>query len=384
MSETRMPSLTVRVRDFRILESLDWSPQGVCVLSGANGTGKSTTLDAFRLLRALFAWGHESAFRAVDGVAFQRVGAASDAAVEFSIEVEDLVWKLQFPMSAHGVKGTYGEQLLRAGEVMLRAAMFEDGWYLGDERQPLDEQRCCAKVLWDRESPAWMQPLVDVLGGIRIHDTYWLNQVKRVEPVSATDSYLHATGRNLWSVLANWKNAPLRYRGQFEWVMAEARRAFPGLIGTIEFDRGLPYLFCPGATDPADGLLPNRAADGLLTGLLHLTAVAGAKNGSLIAFDEVENQLHPHAIRALISAMRKQADERDLTIVLTTHSPVVLNQFRDDPELVFVLGHGDPDLSVPASMADLHSEEWLAQAKLGSLYERLAFGAPPGLDGGDA
>jgi len=30
----------------------------------------------------------------------------------------------------------------------------------------------------------------------------------------------------------------------------------------------------------------------------------------------------------------------------------------------------------------LHSEEWIAQAKLGSLYERLAFGAPD--LGGDA
>jgi len=43
---------------------------------------------------------------------------------------------------------------------------------------------------------------------------------------------------------------------------------------------------------------------------------------------------------------------------------------------VYVLGHGVKDLDVPAPMTDLHNEEWLAQAKLGSLYERLAFGAP--------
>ena len=132
-----------------------------------------------------------------------------------------------------------------------------------------------------------------------------------------------------------------------------------------------------------DGLPPSRAADGLLTGLLHLTAVAGAKDGSIIAFDEVENQLHPHAIRSIISAMRAQADERDLTIIVTTHSPVVLNQFRDAPEDVFVLGHGVEGLPTPARMTDLHTEEWLAQARLGSLYERLAFGAPPTLQDGE-
>ena len=371
-----MPGFTIRVRDFRALRRLDWSPEGVCVLSGANGAGKSTTLDALRFLRALFCWGHESAFRLVDGVAFRRSDADPDAPVEFAVEVGDLVWKLRFPMSAQGVKGTYGEELHRGDQIVLRAAMFQDGWYLGKDLQPIDEQRCCAKVLWDRESPEWMQPLVRMLDGVRIHGTYWLNQVERVQPVAATDSVLHHTGRNLWSVLANWKGSPLRYRGQFDWVMAEARRAFPDILGSIEFDRGLPYLYAPGATDPAEGLLPNRAAEGLLTGLLHLTAVAGAKNDSLVAFDEVENQLHPHAIRSLIAAMRQRADERDLTIVLTTHSPVVLNQFRDEPEQVFVLGHGDPAVGTPARMTDLHTEEWIAQAKLGSLYERLAFGAP--------
>ena len=378
-----MARFTLRVRNFRALERLDWRPEGVCVLSGANGVGKSTTLDALRFLRALFLWGHESAFRAVDGVAFARWGLEPDAPVEFCVEVEDLTWRLRFPMSAQGIKGVYGEELLRDGRVVLRAAMFQDGWLLGGEPQPLDEQRCCTKVLWDRGTEAWMQPLVDALEGIRTHETYWLNQVKTVKAIGSADSYLHGTGRNLWAVLANWKASPLRYHGQFDWVLSEARKAFPGLIGSVEFDRGLPYLFRPGATDPAEGLLPNRAADGLLTGLLHLTAVAGAKPGSLVAFDEVENQLHPHAIRSLLSAMRQQADERDLTVILTTHSPVVLNQFRDEPEQVFVLGHDDAGLDVPAPMTALHSEEWLAQAKLGSLYERLAFAAPE-VEGRDA
>lgn len=371
-----MAQLTLGVRDFRVLDRLEWSPDGVCVLAGANGAGKSTTVAALKFLRQLFMQGQDSAFRAVDGVSFQRHGGDQGAPVEFSLAVEDLVWRLRFPMSARGVKGAYGEELHRAEAPVLRAAIFEDGWRLGTDLQPRDELRCCAKVLWDRGSAPWMQPLVDALRGMRLYDGYWLHQVTGVEPAEPTDVFLHHTGRNLWSVLANWKASPLRYRGQFDWVLAEARRAFPGIIGSIEFDRGLPYLFGPGATDPADGLPPNRAADGLLVGLLHLTAVAGALDGSLVAFDEVENHLHPHAIRSLIAAMRQQAEERNLTIVLTTHSPVVLNQFVCAPEQVYVLDRADPDLPMPARMSDLHNEDWLAQSKLGTLYERLAFAAP--------
>ncbi len=371
-----MPTFTLRAREFRVLQRLDWAPSGVCILSGANGAGKSTTLDAFKFIRALFHFGEEMAFNTVGASAVRRARADSETPVEFEIEVDDIVWKVRFPISTRGIKGTYGEELTRADEVVLRATMFEDHWYYAKEQYPLDETRCCAKVLWDRGSHAWMQPLVDFLSGIRVYDSYWLNQVKDVRPQDTNDSYLHGTGRNIWSVLANWKASPLRYRGQFDWVMKEARRAFPGLLGTIEFDRGLPYLFRPDATDPTEGLPPNRMADGLLTGLLHLTAIAGAKPGSLLAVDEMENQLHPHAIRSIIAAMRQQAEERDITIVLTTHSPVVLNQFINEPEQVFVLDQNHPDGDVPVRMTDLHSEEWIAQAKLGSLYERLAFSSP--------
>lgn len=374
-----MSMFTLRVRDFRALERIDWAPSGVCVLAGANGAGKTTTLDALRFVRELFVNGQEDVFQVVDGVAFRRWGAGLEAPVEFALEVGEIRWKVRFPMSAQGIRGTYGEELHRGEEVVIRAAMFQETWDLRGEAQPRHTRRCGARVLWDRGTEPWMKPLVDFLEGIRVYPGYSLGQVKTVQPVSQGDAVLHGDGRNLWSVLSNWKASPLRYGGRYQWVMDEAHRAFPDLIGSIEFDRGIPYVFRPGSADPAEGLLPNRQADGLLAGLLHLTAVAGAPGGSLLAFDELEEHLHPHAIRSVISAMRAKADEQDLTIVLTTHSPVVLNQFRDEPDQVYVLGHGDPDAPSPAPMTDLHDEAWIAQAKLGSLYEQLAFGAPPAI-----
>lgn len=70
------------------------------------------------------------------------------------------------------------------------------------------------------------------------------------------------------------------------------------------------------------------------------------------------------------------AEHKNLTILLTTHSPVVLNAFRDEPENVYVLEKSTSSECVPVAMSELHSEEWLAQAKLGTLYEHLAFAAP--------
>lgn len=368
-------ALTFRARDFRILEHLDWTPRGVCLLAGPNGSGKTTALNALAFLRSLFAFGHEAAFSHVQAVNFRRLGIPSEAAVEFEVAAAEIVWKLRFPMSANGLSAPYGEELYRGDALVMRAEMSQDYWWLGKDRLPRDETRCCAKVLWDRGESPWMRPLVDALSGLRIHRTYWLNQIQRLEPATGTDVYLHPTGRNLWSVLANWKASPMRFRGQFDWVLAEARAAFPDQLQGIEFDRGLPYLFRPGASDITDGLPPFLQADGLLTGLAHLTAVAGARNGSLVAFDELESHLHPHAIRSLIDAMRRRAETHDLTIVLTTHSPVVLNEFKGHEDRIYVLERGWQG-SLPVPLDELHSEAWLSHFALGDLYEREQFAAP--------
>lgn len=369
-----MAAVTFDVKNFRVLPHLRWSPEGVCLLAGTNGAGKTTTLAALNFLVILFHFGHEAAFSTTTSVNFRRIGAPPEDPVEFTVTLGDLTWVLRFPMSAEALKGPYGEELRRGDQVIFRAAMFEEGWTLGTERLALDETRCCLRVLWDRGEAPWLRPLVDVLTDVRVYFDYWLNQVQRIEPSSGRDSFLHHSGKNLWSVLANWKGAPMKYRGQYDWVVAETRRAFPGIFGSMEFDRGIPYVFGPDAKDASEGLLPNLLAEGLLTGLLHLTAVAGAKKGSILAFDEMENQLHPHAIRSILHAMRQRADEMDLTILLTTHSPVLMNAFRECPENLYVLRRGLPVQPVP--LPDLLGSDALSQVELGELYDHLEFAAP--------
>jgi predicted ATPase len=378
-----MSTPRIRANNFRVLQTLDWPLDGLCLLAGANGAGKSTVLDLLRFLRAFFFRGREEAFLTIGGSHLRSLFAEPDEPVVVELAVDDVRWELRFPMTNRGITGSYGERLVHGEDVIVRAEMFSEEQRIEGRIVPRDELSCGARMFWHRNetNPDWMFRLYQVLQGIRVYGSFWLNQVRQPSRQEMPNHFLHGTGRNLWAVLENWQNAPRMYHDQYRWVMDGIARAFPGLLDSIEFNRGDAYLFQRGATDPADGLPPNRAADGLLTGLLQLTAVAGAQSGSIIAFDEMENQLHPHAIRVILNAMRERAESEDLKIVITTHSPVVMNAFREEPEQFFVLESQHP--RQPIALDELHDPDWLAAFELGDLYDRREFGARPPVPASD-
>jgi AAA15 family ATPase/GTPase len=110
--------------------------------------------------------------------------------------------------------------------------------------------------------------------------------------------------------------------------------------------------------------------------LVLLCDVAAAEPGGVVAIDEPENALHPFAIREFLRRAEQRARQHDLTVVLTTHSPVVLNHFTQEPSRIHVLRAMDP--SMPVRLDEIKSPEWLADFCLGDLYENCEFGANDG------
>ncbi len=260
---------------------------------------------------------------------------------------------------------------------MFRRPLYQTEWYYGDSTHKGDI-RTCLRQAFEREDDERAARFAEFLPAARIYDTYYLNKVREIETGHLSDTFLHPTGENLFSVLRNWKSAPRRFDERFAWVLNALREAFPDQIEDIEFDAVgdavQARFYPPNAPSPDDSLPVGLAADGLLTGFLHLTAAAGAEPGSVVAFDEMENQLHPHAIRSILASMRERADEKDLTIVLTTHSPVLMNAFKGYEDHFFVL---QPGVSpTPTPLDELKDPEWLAHFSLGDVYDRLDFAAP--------
>jgi hypothetical protein len=69
-----------------------------------------------------------------------------------------------------------------------------------------------------------------------------------------------------------------------------------------------------------------------------------------------------------IQHMRTWTQRYSTTILLATHSPVIIDTFREYPEQVYVMEHGDHAL--PISLSSLKDPEWLAHFSPGDLYTR--------------
>lgn len=72
--------------------------------------------------------------------------------------------------------------------------------------------------------------------------------------------------------------------------------------------------------------IPARSlSDGTLRFLGELIALRTAPEGSLLLIEEIENGLHPTRTHLLVEAMEAAVSERNVQVIATTHSPLVLN-----------------------------------------------------------
>jgi predicted ATPase len=193
-----------------------------------------------------------------------------------------------------------------------------------------------------------------------------------------TSVQLAPDASNVAAVLRQWEQR--EHREKLSWVQSTLSRIYPTVVSVVDAVQEGPIKFgrCLAPGDDATPLSLHAMSSGVLSALFTLVAVAGARRGATLLFDEADNSLHPSAIRRLIEAVRARANETGITVVFATHSPVVLDAFNDDPESVWVMRGGD----TPRRLTEECDAEWLASFRLGNIYGS-AFGAQEPADDRD-
>ncbi|MGH7170703.1 MAG: AAA family ATPase, partial [Gemmataceae bacterium] len=292
-----------------------------------------------------------------------------------------LYWELQLPIRGASVDPRPGERVLRAEDnlydpkQLVHRALFSNivssDFYSGSLVG--DDERLALRVVYDATQAPELKPLVSAIESFRFYRSYNLFGLRRNGSLHNSDVYVNSSGENTFAVLRNWRDRR-ELQPKYDFVLRGLRSAFPEFFDDIEFVGAGQTISVNLFAPKSDQSVPLYfAPNGWLTGLLHLCAVAGAQPGSLIAIDEMENTLHPFAIRQLTAAFREWSEEHDVTVCLASHSPVLLDEFQDDPARVFVMEHGQSNLPVP--LTELRDREWLAQFSLGRLYAHGEFGS---------
>jgi predicted ATPase len=373
-------AFTLSVCNYRGLRHVEWSPSGVCALVGPNGSGKTTLIDVLQLLQDTYRSGFTRAIAGHGGAyGLRHFGAQKDEPIAFALSVDSARWEFnpEVSLGPGGARLPFYERLMDGDEV----AFEHDGRDVeGVDVDTLNE----ASALRDLLSHVGLEGLtesvrrlVEILSSYRHHHHYALAGLRREGSLLGGDLRLSDDGRNLFAVLMNWRNRRDQ-RERWTFVFNTLRDCYPELFSDFSFPIAANIVSCEVHTPGGHTLTPALLPDGFLVTLIHLCAVASSNPGGVLAIDEPENALHPYSIRRLMDAFRQWSDAHDVTVLLATHSPVILDTFKELPEKVFVM---EPDQEVlPVPLDQLKKRGWLAHFSLGDLYEHLKYGAPAGAD----
>ena len=375
-SPEEAPGFTLVVENLRRLRAVHWRLQGVNLLIGANGSGKSTANTALRFFA--------DALRDGPGLASARLGAArtlrswgapTDAPVLLAIEKGPSRWAFTLSPRDSERAATWRESLTHRGELVFEVDESGRLQYRGEDMGLVGARSGLGHLLMMQKVDLPLTRIAALAGGLRAHRVFNLHQLKAGGTAPLPERPLENDGGNAFAVLLSLKNAP-GGQARYDFVLESLCQAFPYLIEEMGFrltEHSVEVsVTAPGGNPP---LYMGQQADGLLQYLVNLVAVVSAQPGDVIALDQPEDGLHPYAAKTWLTSVQDWAWEHRLTVLIVTHSMVLLNEMRGAPERVFVMKPPKEGEPCPTPLTVLYDEEWLQGFNFGDLYAEQNIGS---------
>jgi energy-coupling factor transporter ATP-binding protein EcfA2 len=386
------PGFVLEVQNLRRLRRLRWALHGLNLLVGANGSGKTTVFAALRFFgRAVADDGVELAalmeLKALSGL--RTWGVDENEPVRVALERGLTRWEFELRPGSEGL--LFRERLLHGGDEVYVVLEDRQLTFRGQGMGVVSRDSGLRHLLRLKKVDVPLQRMAELAESLRI--SYSTDLVGLIEQGGARPlptRPLESRGQNAYSVLQRLKDAPGQAH-KYEFVLEGLRDAFPQHVESLAFEtsehRTAVFILAPGGRPPSP---ISQEAEGLVQLLVNLVAVASANPGDVIALDEPDSHLHPVAAKAFIHHIERRAWEHKLTILIATHSVVLLNEMWATPERVFVMKPSPATKALPMPLTDWYSKAWFAQENNATIHlGRLAIGdlyatASLGIDDEDA
>ena len=111
-------------------------------------------------------------------------------------------------------------------------------------------------------------------------------------------------------------------------------------------------------------------SDGTLRVLAIAAALLSAPEGSTVVIEEVDNGVHPSRAKQLLASMREHAEQRNVRLLMSTHNPALMDALPDSAlgDVVFCYRSPETGESLLCRLADLQDYPGLvSQGPLGEL-----------------
>ena len=399
---------SLRLKDFKNFadETLRVGPFTVIV--GANASGKSNILDAFRFLHGIgrgyslaeilggkYGAGGQKEWDSIRGASNEiiRINKSTNGlpvppnpafglAIELTVERDNFGYEIEAApeIGKSGFRITY-ERLRMAGETIFEKprGKYDDREVIvgnkhnvhNDMDRPALVQILEKQRIFPREREL-IQSVVDSLASMRFVE--FLPERMR-EPVFPSQTRLGDHGENLPAVIKEICTDPKRKQLFANWIdeltpMDVQNFAFP------DDPSGRIHLKIQ---ESGREISAFGASDGTLRFLAMLAALLGKDRTHLYFVEEIETGIHPARLWLLLDLIEKQTAKGDIQLVATSHSPDMLTFANDttfeSTSVVCRLGDADDAIIRPVAelpkvielrgsqgLGRLHASGWMEDA----------------------
>jgi len=229
-------------------------------------------------------------------------------------------------------------------------------------REDVDPEKSILAQRRDPDTYPEITLLAETLANIRIYRDWSLGRYtppRLPQPADLPNQWLEENARNLGLVLNRLRrNAETKARllEMFKATYAEAQD-FDVII-----EGGTVQIF---VQEDRFSVPATRLSDGTLRYLSLLAILYDPTPPPLVCIDEPELGLHPDLINHVADALRFASEKTQL--IVTTHSPALVDAFTKDPESILVC-EKENGRSTVRRLVEQQLEPWLEKYRLGALW----------------
>ena len=171
-----------------------------------------------------------------------------------------------------------------------------------------------------------------------------VNIVRQAGELKEAEYRISPDASNIVSVIDNFQDT---YPEIIEQINKTLNRLIP------EF-KGVRFQKVNGSTHKIIGLInkwnkiiwPDSISDGVLYLLAIIAIIHQKEQLRFLMIEEPENNIHPRRISEIIRLIWELSESRTIPIIISTHSPVVLQEFREFPQSVHIFEMKDGETKV--------------------------------------